>query len=658
MAAMTKSPLVIFLGLVVGALLGGWAGRAARPVVVPVAAVAPTAITQAKADEALPKATRPEADGVLLARWEFAQQVQKSDEAQLSLMLERARAATDPLERSERMQLVALRYAALNPQASAEKYLSGELDFSLAILKGWGAKDGLAAVQWAMDLKGLQERTVAMEAILPTLAVANPEGLAALAAQPEHRVLETPEVAQEIFSAWAMRDPAGAIAKLPTLKNPRMRERGHAAVARTWAKRDVQAAMAWAKSLPPGRDRANALQGAVNVLGESDPHAAIEALNLIDPKAVFGEEPPHAAIAASLARLDVAEAAKWVKGLDAKVHDVESILAESVFNALPEVTATSLVTLFQGVDVAKQNSDFSNTVEAGRGLQGLLLQWRPADFGAALQEAVALPSCEARQSVINYLTWRLAKEQPEQVLAAAAGATPAVQEKLALHLAHQFAERGDLEGLGKAGKLMTEPTRQLELTREAGMLLATHHPEQAAAFLEQLPAEAQPAAAAKMIPSLVAWNPQEALALSEKLPEEARPLHAALVVGEWAKSDAAAAVRWAQEQPAGPIRDAAASGAVSTLYNKEPQTAYPLARGISDRETRVNQLQAVYHEWLFLDAGAAQAAMASAGLPADELAAALKPPPDNHPNPAALDRDLMSEDAPAEEETPPPAPSR
>ena len=599
------------------------------------------------------KPTGPEKDDVLQARMVFAQQVQKATESELGLMLKRARELTDPTERAQREHLIALQYAEVAAEASATKFIAEDSEVAVGVMKGWAAKDGSTALRWAMDLKKFDQRMLALDTLLPAMAASNPEGLLEFTNQMKDHSLDSPETYRAIFSALALKDPAKAVSQIPGIKVSALREQACAGAAESWARLDAPAAVAWAKSLTAPNDRANALQAAVRVMAETDPRAAMTALDQLDPGIHPNGEQPHAAIAASLAKLDLKESIKWVKALDVRKHDVESMLTESVLGALPEITATSLVELYQGVDVAKQNSDFAETVNVGRGLQSVLLQWRPADFSAALQEAGELPSSEARQSVINYLSWRLAKEQPDQALATAATAPPAVQERLARHLANTSATQGQITTLMKALELTTDPTRRLELSRETALQLSKHHPDQAGAFLEQLPAEAQAAAAAKMVPALVARDPQSALALAEKLPEEARATHTNLVSHAWAKADAQASLRWTNDLPAGPQRDAAASGVVSALYEKEPRTAYPLAKEISDKESRVNQLQAVFGSWMFNDAGAAQLAIASSGLPPDELVAALTPPPDGHPNPAARDRDLGTDD----EESPPTDPA-
>ena len=653
---MSKSPLMILLGLAVGGVSGWFAGRLGSDAVAPAKenTAAAKVMTQAKLpDKKPPTSATFEKDEVLQARIVYAQQVQKAGESELELLLKRAQELTDPMERAQRQNLVALQYAEVSAEASATKFITEDPEVAMGIMKGWAAKDGSTALRWAMDLKKFDQRILALETLLPAMAASNPEGLLEFTSQLKDRPLDSPETYRAIFSAMTLKDPAKAVSQIPGIKEPALREQACAGAAESWARLDAPAALAWAKSLTAPNDRANALQSAVRVMAESDPRAAMAALDQLDPGIFPSGEKPHAAIAASLAKLDLKESIKWVKSLEVGKHDVESILTESVLGALPEITATSLVELYQGVNVAKQNSDFADTVNVGRGLQSILLQWRPADFGAALKEAGELPSSEARQSVINYLSWRLASEHPDQALAAAATAPPAVQERLSRHLANASATQGQITTLMQALELTKDPTRRLELSREAAVSLSKHHPEQAAAFLEQLPAEAQPAAAAKMIPSLVARDPQSALALSDKLPEEARATHTNLVTHAWAKADPQASLRWMSTLPVGPQRDAAASGVVSALYAKEPGTAYPLAKEISDKETRVHQLQAVFGSWMFNDAGAAQRAIASSGLPPDELAAALTPPPDGHPNPAARDRDLGTDD----EETPPTDPA-
>ncbi len=637
-----KPPLLTLLTLSASALVGWWAGHAVRAAATnpsdPSAANAPVVPVKPQ----VPKATvlvRPAQDGILLDRWEFAQEVSQANAVLLPDLLKRARAYTDPNERLQRTQFVAIRYAELEPAGTMTQALEKDQELALLVVAAWAGLDGAAAAEWVNLLGDLQDRVRCQGVMFRSFAQADPLRCLETIAKMDPVQIRQVGIYESIFTSLALQDPAAAIARLPGVKNPVGRLEGFAAVASVWARRDPAAALAWAKGLEEPHERANALQAAVRVQAETDPKAAIQGLNLIDPAGKPAGTSPHAAIAAGLARQDFAAAVQWVKSLDPRRHDLELLLTQSVLAEAPNVNASSLVELFRGVDVAGRASDFSDIVNMGSGLLGALMRWHPQDVKASLQEVSALPSGEARDCVLNYLCWKLSKDDAAAALSLAATADESTQERLAGHLARSLAEEGKITELAQAMKLAGTGGPATVAARDAAGLLAKNYPERGAEFLQLLAEDLRPAAAAKMLPSLVARDPATALALAATLPAEEQPQQLGVVASEWAKLNSTASMRWAQTLPAGPQRDAAAASLAGTLLQKEPSNAFTWAQAITDPEQRTPRLQSVINEWLFQDAVAAQAALKAANLTPEELAQVLKPVETGHPDPKALDRD-------------------
>jgi hypothetical protein len=289
--------------------------------------------------------------------------------------------------------------------------------------------------------------------------------------------------------------------------------------------------------------------------------------------------------------------------------------------------------------VAGRATDFSEKLNVGSGLLSSLLRWNPKDPTGAWQEVSALPAGEARDTVLNYLSWKLSHEDPAHALSLAAQAEDSTKITLAGHLARAFAEQGKVNELAQAIKLAGSGGQAITAARDSAALLAKNYPERGAEFLQQLSEDLRPAAAAQMVPSMVARDPAAAIALAETLPPEAQPQQLGVVAAAWAKQNSTESMRWAETLPMGPQRDAAAASLAGTLQTKEPHNAFTWAHEIGDPEMRVHHLQTVLNEWLFQDAVAAQQAIATAQIPPDELAKAFLPVDTGHPNPKALDRD-------------------
>ncbi len=635
-----KPSLVYLLTLSASTLIGWWLGHLARPAS---AALGNTAKpSEPKAQVQLPDLAQlgpPQKDGALLDRWNFARVVEQTPIEELASLLKKARSNTDPSERRERELMVATRYAQLDPEKTAAEGLKEDRALAMLVISAWAAQDGAAAAEWVTKQGDLADRTEGMNLALASFANANPEACLDYLERDRNRARAYQESFANLFTSLTKRSPARAIEFLAKVTHPVCRLEGYAAVGRAWAQRDPQAALAWAKGLGDQHERANALQGAVTVVAESDPHAAIQALNMIDPAGKPTGETPHRAIAKALAKLNFDEAVQWVKQLDPLKHNQEALLTQSVLPSMQNVTATALVDLFKGVDVAGRSSDFSETLNLPLGLLPALLHWQVKDVSAMLKEVITLPTGEGRDCVLNFLCWKMSQENPAAALQFAAQADAGTREKLAGHLARTLATEGKVAELAQAIKFNPAEGAATVAARDAAALLAKNFPERGVEFLQQLREDLRPVAAARMVPDLVLRDPTAAVALAETLPAEAQAQQMGVVAAEWAKVNSTESMRWAQTLSAGPQRDAAAANLAATLVNKEPHNAFTWAHQISDPAQRAPQLQSVLNEWLFQDATAAQRAIAKAQIPPDELAKALQPMDDGHPNPGGRDRD-------------------
>jgi hypothetical protein len=637
-----KPSLLYFLTLSASTLIGWWLGHLARPQPSSAAAQKEVEPTQTKAQQQLPDMAqlgRPQKDGALLDRWNFAHVVQQTSIEELGNLLKKARANTDPTERRERELMVAARYAQLDPEKTAADAFQHDRALALLVMPAWAAQDGRAAAEWMGQHGDLANRMEGMPLVLASFAHANPEDCFEFMVGDGSRSRGYQEGFTNLFASLTKRSPARAIELLSRVTNPVSRLEGYASVAKTWAKQDPKAALAWAKGLGDQHERANALQAATSVVAESDPHTAIQALNMIDPAGKPTGETPHRAIAKGLAKLNFDEAVQWVKQLDPLKHNQEVLLTQSVLPALKNITATALVDMYKGVDVAGRSSDFSETVNVPLGLLPALLRWQVKDVSAALKEVSVLPNGEGRDCVLNFLCWKMSQESPTAALQFAAQADAGTREKLAGHLARTLATEGKVAELAQAIKLNPAEGSATVAARDAAALLAKNYPERGAEFLQQLSEDLRPVAAAKMVPDLVARDPATAIALAQNLPAEAQAQQMGVVAAEWAKVNSTDSMRWAQTLPAGPQRDTAAANLAATLVQKEPHNAFTWAHQISDADQRAPQLQSVLNEWLFQDAAAAKQAIAMAQIPPDELAKALQPIDDGHPNPGGRNRD-------------------
>lgn len=139
--------------------------------------------------------------------------------------------------------------------------------------------------------------------------VPNPETWAA-------RIPQLPEesrvaAARNLAAGWASRAPEAAFSWARSLPQGDPREQALSQAAATWARNDSQAAASWISRLPAGSDRDNAASAFAQQIAGKDPHAAWEWAKKIGDKTYA----THAAFRAAqvMAARDPSTARQWAK---------------------------------------------------------------------------------------------------------------------------------------------------------------------------------------------------------------------------------------------------------------------------------------------------------------------------------------------------------
>ncbi len=83
------------------------------------------------------------------------------------------------------------------------------------------------------------------------------------------------------------------------------------------------------------------------------------------------------------------------------------------------------------------------------------------------------------------------------------------------------------------------------------------------------------------------------------------------VAGQWVKSDAPAASEWIRTLPAGQLRDGAARNLAAVLSRRDPASAFEWARSIENKNQREDAVRSVMQNWSEQDPDAAKAAVES-----------------------------------------------
>ena len=136
-----------------------------------------------------------------------------------------------------------------------------------------GERDLEAALKWAKDLGNPAERDHALRQALEQNLNRDPQRVAAEWGQIQGDVAKT-EMAEQLARSWSRRDPDAALEWANRALTGQARERAVGQIAETWMRRDPQRAAPLLETLPPG-DRRNELYGQLGrTLAMDDVNAA------------------------------------------------------------------------------------------------------------------------------------------------------------------------------------------------------------------------------------------------------------------------------------------------------------------------------------------------------------------------------------------------
>jgi len=196
--------------------------------------------------------------------WERLNDIAKAvDPTDIPQVLAFATKLPNDIQSSVRSSLIA-RWAEVDPRAAMEfagniKNFSERNQAILSVLRGWAKDDATGAAAWVEQLPPGRLRNDAMNSIARALAEKDPEAAFAMLKTTRTDRNYGYGAYNDLFDAWASKDPATAAVRAGEIKNWQQRQQAYQNIARRWAEKDVAAALAWAKNLPDGRDRSSAI---------------------------------------------------------------------------------------------------------------------------------------------------------------------------------------------------------------------------------------------------------------------------------------------------------------------------------------------------------------------------------------------------------------
>ncbi len=562
----------------------------------------------------------------------------------------------------------------LNPRAKGSAKVSGRLEREAEILRLLGEATANSIAGLYVQVESREHgfaKTAAKELVLYRWAELDPHGaidfLAALEdGAPELRTL---------FAAWARIDPNGAWSAIPSLESPSLRDaaareilswlshsdpdkfidlarneatsdrrswrrafeaitatgrdvndfmeglsesqRGFAigGIADSLVARDAPSALRWARQFEDESDRRFALSAVIESMAKVDPDAAGEALR--DSSDRFPRLERR--IVRSLASQNAGRAFEWIRAFGGEeprgdlYRELGTTLSKSgddqlfaVFDAIIEI---------EGPDAFRGDDWFQRTLWGSAGL----------DYRQGFDWVLQLPKdvYANRAASMRGMIFSWAKHD----MAGARDYVMGIENdhvRNDLHSAivhHMLSMNHPIERAWEYSKdLPVESPHRGRSMVDVIVYLARSKPADAAALIDQLPADANaPMAIERIAGEWGALAPQDATEWALELDQpEWQSLAISRIAAAWSQNDSYRASQWIGSLQRGALRDLAVEQLVKAVAPFEADSALSWAAAIDDAEIRRRVSAEAVSLWSVRDSLEGQSVIESSGLPLAE----------------------------------------
>ena len=418
------------------------------------------------------------------------------------------------------------------------------------------------------------------------------------------RIRAMPPDAREMLmpyaiSRWAQMDPKAAGDYLVTLTDKNGRDRAMRYVMAAFVDQSVDAAKAWATSLPPGYHRTNAVQSLISSLAKRDP---MKALAILQEMPAETRSTSYQTVFGAWAQTDAQGAAAKVMELPKGANRDGAI--RSVASSWAQNSPADAFAWAQGIQEKSQQS---------QALQTIISQWASLDPQGARSASLALPSGDLRNNAVSTLISQIAGRSPDEAKALLAELPEgSVRSGGASMLVNALAYTDPKA----AAELVTQfPTdrRKGDSVSNVAIRFARSDTASALTWAESLPAETRNSAFSGIAYTWSQQDPKAAFdyfAKHELMSADGFMVNQAL--RNWSQSDSTEALAWARALPDGKVKDRALSTVVVSMADNDPREAAKMIQSLpaSSQDDAAGSLAA---RWANNDPGAA--ALWAASLP-------------------------------------------
>lgn len=528
-------------------------------------------------------------DSALFAEWRRLHDEHGSDAAAMPVLFQAIAGMQDPFRRQAFRAALVTEWCQLDPAGGLDFFLrkdGGDHDAARQLFRDWLARDPQAAVAKLYACGEAGDKL--MVEMLADIARKAPDHIPAIAARLPQNWDPWKRPVTDAFAILAERDPATARAAAEALTGLHRGE-ALAGVAKAWGKRDFEAALAWAESLPEGSDHESIIRSALMGLASADIIGALQKSSLVPP----GGRPGYFAdtTAAKLIREAGEEnfglLTEWLRDHPGKVSGEDAFgLTDAVarrLNADPvafleeQLAKGTLATLDGPLGTAMLNHSKPQV--------GKIWEWLKTQ-----PDSPALK--RLRDLVISTAGW----QNPDLSLAIAKE-LPDTEEgirqmgSIAQSLLNGGSNFDRVDSLlpGTSGSMRTQ------LLETAFSFLTFENlddPRKWQARIAELPEASQSGATHTLATAWTMQDPDAAAQWAMHLPADGNRSEALQrVAGAWLKRDPEAASEWIGQLPLGPDRDSGAHALVAEISGTAPDEAWQWALAIGDESMRMDSMK-------------------------------------------------------------------
>lgn len=534
-------------------------------------------------------ATQPDFnDSALFAEWRRLHEEHGNDAAAMPVLFNAIADVKDTFRRRAFRAALVAEWGQVDPAGGLDFLIKKEnnKDACRQLFREWLDHDPRAAMA-KLATCGEEGHKLAVDLLLD-IARKAPEHVATIAARMPANEDRWKHPVTDAFAILAEKNLASARAAAEALAGPQ-REEALVGVAKAWAARDFDGALAWAKGLPEGVDRDGIIRSALMGLASTDILGALEKASLVPPggRANHFADTTGARLLLQVGEKNFDTVTEWLRDHPGKIPADDSVgLAEEVGRRLNADPAK-----FLDEQLAK-----GTLATLGSALNSALLNNSKPQLAKVWEWLKAHPDREdlqaLRNSVINSAGWQnpdlalaIAKELPE---------TEAGAREIQ-NIARSVLNGGLL--LDRLDSLLPETSglMRAQLLDSAFAFMNSGNlddPQKWLARLPELAAASRPAAAAALAGAWAGRDPHEAAQWASQLPADGGRSEALKrVAGAWLTRDSLAASEWIGQLPGGPDRDAGANMLVEQIAGISPDEAWQWAVTIGDGPMRMDSMK-------------------------------------------------------------------